>query len=128
MLIQNTGNMAQTSQSASLANDRLANDGGPVVSTPGVAAEPPKIAGQQVTGQQPSATQLKSAVDNINKIMKQADKGLEFSVDDSTKKTVIKVVDSTTGDVIRQFPSEDALAMTRTLDRIQQGLLLTQKA
>jgi len=37
-------------------------------------------------------------------------------------------VDTETGDVIRQFPSEDMLAISRSIDRFQQGLLLKQKA
>lgn len=128
MLIQNISNPALASQTA-VANDRLASDGGSVVaSTPSVTVEQPKISAQQVAGQQPSAAQLKSAVDNINQMLKQANKGVEFSMDESTEKRVIKVVDSATGDVIRQFPSEEALAITRAIDNIQQGLLLKQKA
>jgi uncharacterized FlaG/YvyC family protein len=30
--------------------------------------------------------------------------------------------------VIRQFPSEEALAISKAIDRIQQGLLLKQEA
>lgn len=130
MLIQNISNQALTPQTAAVANDRLASNGGPeaVVSIPSAAVEQPQIAAQQVAGQQPSTAQLKSAVDNINQMLKQANKGVEFSMDESTEKRVIKVVDSTTGDVIRQFPSEEALAITRAIDNIQQGLLLKQKA
>lgn len=52
---------------------------------------------------------------------------LEFSIDEATEKRVVKVIDSTTGDVIRQFPSEEALAIAQSLDRLK-GLLLQQKA
>jgi flagellar protein FlaG len=126
MLIPNISNTTQAQQPASLANERLASNGEPfVVSAPSVAID---IAAKQVAEQQPSATQLKSAVDNINQMLKQTNKGIEFSVDDSTKKSIIKVVDSTTGDLIRQFPTEEELSLTRAMDRIQHGLLLTQKA
>lgn len=130
MLIPNISNTTQAQQPASLANTRLASNGelGVVVSTPGTAEELPKIAIQQVAEPQPSSTQLQSAVDNINKMLMQDNKGVEFSVDSSTKKSVVKVVDSTTGDLIRQFPSEEGLSLTRAIDRIQNGLLLTQKA
>ena len=122
MLIQNLSNLAQAQ-----APQRVGN-GEPVAPTSGAAIDPPKIAAQPLTEQQPSTTQLKNALDNINQMLKQSNKGIEFSVDDSTKKSIVKVVDSNTGDVIRQFPSEDALAITRSIDRIQQGLLLKQKA
>ncbi|CAG9932677.1 flagellar protein FlaG [Candidatus Nitrotoga arctica] len=130
MLIPNISNTTQAQQPASLTNDRLASNGEPgvVVSRPGVASELPEIAAQQIAKQQTSATELKSAVDNINQMLQQANKDVEFSVDDSTKKSIIKVVDSTTGDLIRQFPSEEGLSLTRAIDRIQNGLLLTQKA
>jgi len=130
MLIPNISNTTQAQPPASLANDRLASkdEPGVLVSTPSVALELPEIAAQEVAKQQTSATQLKSAVDNINQMLQQADKDVEFRVDDSTKKSVIKVVDSTTGDLIRQFPSEEGLSLTRAIDRIQNGLLLTQKA
>jgi flagellar protein FlaG len=130
MLIPNISNTTQAQQPASLTNDRLASNGEPgvVVSTPSVALESPEIAAQQVTKQQTPATQLKNAVDNINQMLQQTNKNIEFSVDDSTKKSIIKVVDSTTGDLIRQFPSEEGLSLTRAIDRIQNGLLLTQKA
>jgi len=124
MLIQNLSNLAQTQAPQHVSNGEPIS----VVPTSGVAVELPKIAAQPVAEPQPSTTQLKSALDNINQMLKQSDKGIEFSLDDSTNKSVIKVVDPTTGDVIRQFPSEDALAITRSIDRIQQGLLLKQKA
>ncbi|BBJ22510.1 flagellar protein FlaG [Candidatus Nitrotoga sp. AM1P] len=130
MLIPNISNTTQAQQPASITNDRLASNGKPdVVSpTPSVASELPEIAAQQVAKQQASATQLKNAVENINQMLQQANKDIEFSVDDSTKKSIIKVVDSTSGDLIRQFPSEEGLSLTRAIDRIQNGLLLTQKA
>lgn len=130
MLIQNVSNMAQASQPA-----RLASDGAPeaVVATPSnVGAKPSvtveQIAAKQAAEQQPSATQLQNVVDNINKVMKQSNKNLEFSVDTDTKKSIVKLVDSETGDVIRQFPSEEALAISRSIENIQKGLLLKQKA
>lgn len=126
MLIQNTSNMAQAPQPA-----RLASDGAPVAvvaapSKPSVAVE--QVAAKPVAEQQPSATQLQNVVDSINKAMKQSNKNLEFTVDDSTQKTVFKLKDTATGDVIRQYPTEDMLAISRAIGEIQQGLLLKQEA
>jgi len=126
MLIQNIGNTAQAAPPA-----RLASDGAPVVvvaapSKPNVAVE--QVAAKPVAEQQPSATQLQNVVDSINKVMKQSNKNLEFIVDTDTKKPIVKLVDSETGDVIRQFPSEEMLAISRSIDQFQQGLLLKQEA
>lgn len=75
-----------------------------------------------------SAEELKAAVATINQAMRQSNHNLEFSVDTDTRQTVVKMVDSSTGELIRQFPSEAALAISRSIDQFQRGLLLTQKA
>ena len=77
---------------------------------------------------QASIEELKRAVATINQAMQQSDRNLEFSVDSDTKKTVVRVVDTSTGELIRQFPTETALAISRSIDQLQQGLLLSQKA
>lgn len=132
MLIQNTGNMAQAPQPARLANDRPASDGASevAVATPVNVEAKPSVAvdAPQIAEQQPSAAQLQNVVDNMNKAMKQSNKNLEFTVDSDTHKSIVKLVDTETGEVIRQFPSEEALAISRAIDHIQQGLLLKQKA
>lgn len=83
---------------------------------------------EQVAEQHPSAEKLKEVVDNINRALKLANRNLEFSVDESTSKQVVKLVDSDTGDLIRQFPTDEMLAISRAIDQVRQGLLLRQKA
>lgn len=75
----------------------------------------------------PNTEQLKEAVANINKAMESLSRGVEFSVDDATNRTVVKVIDQETKEVLRQMPSEDALAIARALDKLQ-GLLIKQQA
>lgn len=132
MLIPNVSNATQASPPA-----RLTSDGAPgvVVATPSnvdaspsVPVESPQVAVKANTPQQPSPAELKQAVENINKVLKQNNKNLEFSVDTDTKKVLVKLVDTETGDVIREFPSEEALAIARSIDQFQQGLLLKQQA
>jgi flagellar protein FlaG len=98
------------------------------IDAPAVAADIPISA----TPQRPSAEQLKTAVDNINKAMQQSNQSLEFSVDSTTHTPVIKMMDTETGKVIRQFPSEQVLAIAQSIDQYlsehQGGLLLKQKA
>lgn len=132
MLIQNNSNLAQTPQPTKPASDSVPNV---VVTTPqSVAAMPsaelelPKAAVKPAAEQQPSPEQLKNVVENINKALKQSNKSLEFSVDTDTKRQLVKLVDTETGDVIRQFPSEDALAISRAIDQFQKGMLLQQEA
>jgi len=79
----------------------------------------------------PTPDQLQHMVESANKAMDKANSNLEFTVDNATNKTVIKVTESQSGKVIMQFPSEEMLSITRAIDhaqRPQQGILLKEKA
>jgi flagellar protein FlaG len=52
---------------------------------------------------------------------------LSFSVDQDTGTTVVKVIDKSNGDVIKQIPSEEAIALAKALDKLK-GLFVQQKA
>ena len=116
MIIQNTPHMNQAVQpdvrAHGVAPARAVADIAPARSAPAPA----------------SVEALKSAVATINQTMQQSNQSLEFSVDTDTQKTVVRMVDTSTGELIRQFPSEAVLAISRGIDQFQQGLLLTQKA
>ncbi|MBI5429632.1 MAG: flagellar protein FlaG [Nitrosomonadales bacterium] len=119
MLIQNVSSTAQATQPA-----RLSGDGGPrVVSVETRQGNPAPEAAKH-----PSSAQLQSAVQTVNKALQQSVRNLEFSIDSDSKRTIVKLVDSETGDVIRQIPSEEMLAISRSIDQFQQGMLLKQKA
>lgn len=71
--------------------------------------------------------QLQQAVQAINRKLS-ASTALEFSVDESTRMTVVKIVDKQSGELIRQIPSDATLAIAESIDTYQKGLLLRQKA
>jgi len=79
------------------------------------------------TAQVPDVGELRAAVDAFNSFVPLAAHNLTFSIDDDSGKVVVKVVDSDTQDVIRQIPSEEALALSRSLDHIK-GALFSRKA
>lgn len=87
----------------------------------------------QAQAQQPqpssaeNAANLKQALKDIENAVQAKANNLQFSIDDSTGKTVVRVIDSSTGDTIRQFPSEEALAIARDIERMQ-GLLVKDSA
>ena len=70
---------------------------------------------------------LDEAVNKINKSLQGAGQGVEFSVDDDSKRLVVKVVDQETREVLRQMPSVEALALARALDQ-GKGMLIKQEA
>lgn len=77
---------------------------------------------------QPTNAQLQSALDKINQTMLQTNTGVEFSIDTNSKATLIKVVDTQTGQMIKQIPSKEVIAVSEAIGQYQQGLLVKQKA
>ena len=76
---------------------------------------------------QPSREQLDQAMQEMKEALPPVARNLQFSVDEDTGRTVVKVIDPATKEVIRQMPSEELLAITRALDKMN-GLLIKQKA
>ena len=70
---------------------------------------------------------LRVATDKINRTMQGLGNNLEFTVDSETSMNIVRVVDKETNQTIRQFPSEEAVAIAKTLDKLQ-GLLIRAKA
>lgn len=52
---------------------------------------------------------------------------VQFAEDPESGKVIARVVNPDTGDLVRQIPSEDALALARALGRLQ-GVFVEQKA
>jgi flagellar protein FlaG len=96
-----------------------------------IADDAPKVVSEiKAEAKQPSSEQVKNAADNINRAMKQANQNLEFefTMDTDTNKPLVKVVDKQTGELVRQIPTEETVAIARSIDRFQRSLLLNQKA
>lgn len=72
-----------------------------------------------------SAAQTQQSLQEINKVMDALSISVQFQMDPELNQSVIKVVDQQSGKVIRQFPSEDALRISKALDNLK-GLLFAQ--
>ncbi len=70
---------------------------------------------------------LAKAVDDINKTIKNFSQNLEFSLDEQSKRVIVKLVDQQTKEVLRQIPSEETLEIAKSLDKLK-GLLIHQQA
>ena len=73
-----------------------------------------------------------SAVPGITEMTSSSSQGrvsitLQFSLDKDSGKTVVKVMDTDTNEVIRQIPSEEVLAISKAVDKLK-GLLIKQQA
>jgi len=70
--------------------------------------------------------QLEVMAVNLEEFMSGLGKNLEFSVDQDSGRDVIKVFEKSTGDLIRQYPSEEVLGLMSKLAD-SAGILLTTK-
>ncbi|WP_298397969.1 flagellar protein FlaG [uncultured Azonexus sp.] len=75
----------------------------------------------------PSRDEVEDAVSRLSKFVAPNQSEINFSVDESSGVRVVKIIDRNSNEVIRQMPSEEAVALARALDKLQ-GLLIKDKA
>lgn len=75
----------------------------------------------------PSAGELQEALEEVSKAVAPMTQSLQFSLDKESGRTVVKVMDTDTNEVIRQIPSEEVLAISKAVDKLK-GLLIKQQA
>lgn len=63
--------------------------------------------------------QLHSAIAQANMIGELLDKRLSFNIDMKTKKVVVKIVEKSTGNVVRVLPPEEMLRMVAHLKQLK---------
>ncbi len=77
-------------------------------------------------GAQPDRQQLTDTVDHLNQRLRDYNTNLQFEVDDKYHEMVVRIVDRETKEVVRQIPSEKALAFAKFFEEMEseqsQGL------
>lgn len=121
MDIQATGGPAAAPQQRTAATAGSTSAARPAVAAAGDSKAADK------TGAQPELKEVRQAVSDINKAMQFMSRELEFSVDTDSDRTVVKVIDQQTREVIRQMPTKEALEIGKALEKAQ-GLLIKQTA
>lgn len=104
--------------------DKVSADNTSKVAAPSVEA--PASAVQAVSAAE-ERQRVKQAVEQVNKAVPSFSRNLQFSVDEDTRKNVVKVVDTSSGEIIRQIPAQEIIEIAKALDRLQ-GLIIRQKA
>ena len=79
-----------------------------------VAVEVTEVEAQEVDVEL-SQEALEKVVHQLNAYIQNTQRDMDFSVDGSTGRVVVKVIDSESEQVIRQIPSEEMLAISRHL-------------
>ena len=103
----------------------------PVAPTKVEVVEKPKITAQEIGEQAASrkagsinqldetSQRLQAAIDTLNAAVKKTPTALSFSRDDSSKRFVVQVTDTNTGEIIRNLPGDAVLRMSRQLDSMK---------
>ncbi|MGE0080915.1 MAG: flagellar protein FlaG [Thiohalomonadaceae bacterium] len=109
------------------------------VEQPSVPLFPQQTTGQEAHGETRSErpereVDLGKAVAEVAQYVR---RDLNFSLDEESGRTVVKIIDAQSNEVVRQIPSEEMLALARHLARLAEedrvsgeqakGLLLTAK-
>lgn len=118
----------QNEESASLKADAIAEK--KVESESILSANSSKEKDKKLGSNAASLDTLKSAAAAGNSMLQAVNLNLEFRVDDSTKKVVIKIIDNQTGETVRQIPSEDMLAFIKKMQELdgEKGSVIQDRA
>lgn len=81
----------------------------------------------QVEREQSRPATVEEAVSAIQEFVQTVRRNLNFDLDDSSGRVVVKVTDAESGEVIRQIPSEEALKLAESLTEAR-SLLFEAKA
>jgi len=108
-----------------------------VANLPGAAGETLPSEGKELPNRVADSAEINAAVSKINEIVQSIQRDLTFNLDKDSGETVIRVMDSESGELIRQIPSEEALAIAIHLRDLQkdtvsqgdigQGLLFSDR-
>ncbi len=79
-------------------------------------AEPDGRQQSSQTGAVPTQQQVAQTVDHLNRRMSEYNTNLQFEINDTYHQVVIRIVDRESKEVVRQIPSETALALAQFFD------------
>lgn len=99
-----------------MSSERVAPAHAPPGTTlPAVGALVPQTASAARPAPAPLHDPSEAVARQIASYLKSVGRALEFSVDETTGRTIVTVRDAGTGETIRQIPGEDALRLARAL-------------
>ena len=108
----------------------------PTVATPLNKVTPPQqvetsVVSPNLKAQQETQEVMQKQVEQVNSKLEQLGLGVMFSVDENTQSSVVKVIDKTTDEVIKQYPNEGSLKMMKNiqnyLDSVQQSRISSKE-
>ncbi len=95
--------------------------------------EPAKFRNEVMETGQDSEKQKDLSIDEIENVIKEMNQFIQifnakiaFEIDKDTKKTVLKIIDAQTNEIIRQIPPEELLKISRRISELL-GLIINEK-
>lgn len=82
-----------------------------------------EVAIDKVVKQPLTPVQLEKVAQQLQDFVGEMNRGLEFSVDKDSGRDVIKVIDKTSGDLVKQYPSEEVLTLVSKLSDMVGGFI-----
>lgn len=76
----------------------------------------------------PKPDQLQNAVSKLQDYVQNYQRKLSFSVSEETGRTIIKVYDSETDELIRQIPPEETIRLAELIDSQPDGFFVQERA
>lgn len=83
---------------------------------------------QAAARREPSVVEVKQAARQLETFMESMNRYLEFRVDQDSGRTIVTVKDKTTGETVRQIPSEEVMRLAHNLGGKGRNGLLNQTA
>ncbi|XOV81510.1 MAG: flagellar protein FlaG [bacterium] len=80
----------------------------------------PDTSQQMAKVNQQRSARVEKAVEQLNEYAQSFQRDLTFSMDEDLGRTIVRVVDRTTQEVIRQIPNETALRLARNLNALNE--------
>jgi flagellar protein FlaG len=74
------------------------------------------------TGREASFASIETAVAEISDFVETQNRSLRFSIDEASQRSVVKVTDAESGDVIRQIPSDEVLKLAERIQSLQSDV------
>jgi flagellar protein FlaG len=125
MSVESMNATAASTVSANLVNQRPEISSNAAITTGNNQQASQASSANQAT--QMSVEEVEAAVEKLNEFMETGQHNLNFSVDKDTENLVVKVMDKSTQEVIRQFPSEETLKLAKHIEGML-GLIFNEEA
>ncbi len=90
-----------------------------------------EVSGQETT--KVNQQEVKNQIEELQQFNQSIDRSLQFKVDDELGVTIVRVIDKETDELIRQFPPEELINLSRRLKELNEqdsgnsGVLLQEK-